>query len=205
MTPTVFAVGPLEENAYLLVDEQAGEAVFVDPGDEGARLVQAVRDAGVPLTQIWLTHAHFDHVGAVAELRRAWPDAVIRMHPADQPLYALAAQSAARWGLEVENPPPVDAPIVEGEPLRVGRYTFDVLHTPGTCTRPRDHPRSRHRARGRLPVRRLGGPHGPAVLGRARARRVAGPHREARRPRRGCCPDTVRRRPSPVSWPAIPS
>ena len=58
-----FIVGPLQENAYLLVDRDSGEAVFVDPGAEGERLVAAVEAANARLTEIWLTHAHFDHVG----------------------------------------------------------------------------------------------------------------------------------------------
>ena len=66
-------VGPLQENCYLLVDEEAGEAVLVDPGDEGARIVRAVRASRARLAAIWLTHAHFDHVGGIAEVHREWP------------------------------------------------------------------------------------------------------------------------------------
>lgn len=131
MKLSTFTVGPLQENAYLLVDEDAGEAVLVDPGAEGERLVAAVAATGARLTQIWLTHAHFDHVGGVAALASAWPDVVIRLHPADEPLYARAAQSAASWGLSVEAPPPAGAPLAEGDVLTVGGYSFDVIHTPG--------------------------------------------------------------------------
>jgi hydroxyacylglutathione hydrolase len=69
---STLTVGPLQENCYLVVDEAAREAVLVDPGEEGARLVGAVRESGATLRAIWLTHAHFDHVGAVAEVLRAW-------------------------------------------------------------------------------------------------------------------------------------
>jgi glyoxylase-like metal-dependent hydrolase (beta-lactamase superfamily II) len=126
-----FIVGPLQENAYLLVDRVSGEAVFVDPGAEGERLVAAVEAANARLTEIWLTHAHFDHVGGVAALCRAWPEAAVRLHPADEPLYLRAAQSAATWGLTVEEPPALGAPLAEGDVLKVGGHEFAVMHTPG--------------------------------------------------------------------------
>ena len=126
-----FCVGALQENAYLLVDAKTGEAVFVDPGDEGERLVAAVEESGATLKEIWLTHAHFDHVGAVAALRRAWPDVKIRLHPADEPIYAIATQSAAKWGLALEAPPPTDLPLAEGDVLTLGDHEFAVIHTPG--------------------------------------------------------------------------
>jgi len=126
-----FSVGALQENAYLLVDEKVGEAVFVDPGAEGERLLSAVEEIGATLKEIWLTHAHFDHVGAVAALRRAWPDVKIRLHPDDEPIYVIAAQSAAKWGLALEPPPPADLPLAEGDLLTVGDLEFSVIHTPG--------------------------------------------------------------------------
>ncbi|HEY0969787.1 MAG TPA: MBL fold metallo-hydrolase [Gemmatimonadales bacterium] len=128
---TTLTVGALQENCYLLVDGNAGEAVVVDPGDEGERIAQAVRESGARLVGVWLTHAHFDHVGGVAAIRREFPDARIHLHPADQPIYERAIQSAAAWGLAVEPPPPVDVPLAEGDVLAVGDHSFDVWHTPG--------------------------------------------------------------------------
>ena len=130
MKVSTLTVGPLQENCYLVVDEVAGEAVLVDPGEEGARLVGAVRESGATLRAVWLTHAHFDHVGAVAEVLRAWP-VPVHLHPADEPLYERAARSAATYGLTLEPPPPADVAIGEGEQLTVGSLVFDVLHVPG--------------------------------------------------------------------------
>ena len=130
MRITSLTVGPLQENCYLVADEASGDAVLVDPGEEGARLIGAVRDAGVRLRAIWLTHAHFDHVGAVAELRRTWP-VPVHLHPADEPLYERAARSAATYGLSLEQPPPADVALGEGDRLSLGELAFDVLHLPG--------------------------------------------------------------------------
>ena len=125
------SVGALQENCYLLVDEGAGEAVLVDPGDEGARLAAAVRASGARLVAIWLTHAHFDHVGGIAAVRREFPGVPIHLHPADQPLYERAEQSAAKWGLSLEAPPPADVALAEGDRVCVGAHEFEVWHTPG--------------------------------------------------------------------------
>lgn len=126
-----FAVGPLQENCYLVVDQAAGEAALVDPGAEGERLVEAVRASGARLVGVWLTHAHFDHVGGVAAVRRAFPDAPIHLHPDDQPLYERATQSAAAWGLDLEPPPPADVALAEGDVLTLGEHAFTVQHAPG--------------------------------------------------------------------------
>jgi len=131
LTVRAFTVGPLQENCYLVVDGAAGEAVLVDPGAEGERLAEAVRASGARLAGVWLTHAHFDHVGGVAALRREFPDAPVNLHPADQPIYERAVQSAAKWGLDVEPPPPVDVALADGEHVSVGGHSFDVWHAPG--------------------------------------------------------------------------
>lgn len=123
-------VGPLEENCWLLADPDSATAILVDPGDEAERLLDAVRARGATLTGIWLTHAHFDHVGAVAAIRRV-VDAPIWLHPLDQPLYERAAVSAARWGLAVEDPPAADHALAEGDIVQLGTYRFAVWHLPG--------------------------------------------------------------------------
>ncbi|MCC6242003.1 MAG: MBL fold metallo-hydrolase [Gemmatimonadaceae bacterium] len=123
-------VGPLEENCWLLIDPVSHDAVLVDPGDEADRLLAAVDAQGTTLREIWLTHAHFDHVGAVAAIRRA-VDVPIRLHPLDLPLYRLATQSAVRFGLHVENPPEPTVALAAGDVLHLGAVEFTVYHVPG--------------------------------------------------------------------------
>ena len=125
-----FTVGPLEENCYLVADEEAGQAVLIDPGDEPDRLVAAIREADLTLEAIWLTHAHMDHVGAIAGVRRSFP-APIHLHPLDRPLYDRASQQGAAYGLRIEQPPPPDAALTHAEVLTVGSLGFSVMHAPG--------------------------------------------------------------------------
>ncbi len=124
------AVGPLQENTYLVVDEDARRAVFIDPGAEPARLLRALDATGAKLEAIWLTHSHMDHVGAIAEIVRQHPVPIF-VHPDGQPVYRGAAEHARYFGLEIEQPPPADATLGEGDTLTVGGTHFRVIHTPG--------------------------------------------------------------------------
>lgn len=126
----VVTVGVLEENCWMVIDEASRDAVLVDPGDEGERILAALDAEGATLKEIWLTHAHFDHLGAVAHILRqhAVP---VRLHPMDRGLYDNAATAAERWGLSVEQPPPPTHELAEGDTLTLGSHTFQVLHTPG--------------------------------------------------------------------------
>jgi hydroxyacylglutathione hydrolase len=128
VTPTT--VGPWRENAYLAVDEATGRAVFIDPGDEGDRLVDVVRRSGATLDAIWLTHAHIDHIGGIAALRRVF-DVPVYLHPSDAPVYAAGESVARSYGMRFDAPPPVDAPLAEGQELRIGESRFGVIHVPG--------------------------------------------------------------------------
>jgi hydroxyacylglutathione hydrolase len=124
-------VGVFEENSYLLTDETSGHAVLIDPGDEGERIVAMVRSTGVTLDAIWLTHAHVDHIGAVAAVRRDF-DVPVLLHPMDLPYYTeLSARAAAMYGLDFEQPDGPDRELSDGEVLSCGELRFTVMHVPG--------------------------------------------------------------------------
>lgn len=131
MKITPFVVGPLRANCYVVADDASREAVLVDPGSDGARLADAIRSAGLTLTAIWLTHAHSDHVGGIADVVHAGFVVPIHLHPLDQPLYDNAAVIGANFGMHLEQPPHPDQALSEGQRLRVGSLEFAVLHTPG--------------------------------------------------------------------------
>jgi hydroxyacylglutathione hydrolase len=123
-------VGPFEENCYLVVDEGARRGVLVDPGDEASRILHMVRESGAELEAIWLTHAHIDHIGAVAAVKREW-DVPVYLHPADAPLYAAGATQASFYGLPFEQPDAPERTFADGDRVRVGGLEFEVLHAPG--------------------------------------------------------------------------
>lgn len=124
-------VGPFQENCWLLQDEAAGDVVLVDPGDEPARILSAVARLGGRLAAIWLTHAHLDHIGAIAGIRRAHPGVPVHLHPADLPVYRYAERSARAYGLPFEQPADPEHALAEGDVLRLGDQAFEVMHLPG--------------------------------------------------------------------------
>lgn len=124
MQVKVLQVGPIGTNCYLLEDEKAHVAAVIDPGDEAGRILQVIKDDGVDVKYILLTHGHYDHTTAVPELHQALPQAEIYIHKADangagSRLFPLAGQIPDLKFYD------------EGNALTLGELTIQVLHTPG--------------------------------------------------------------------------
>jgi hydroxyacylglutathione hydrolase len=126
----VRAVGPFEENTYIVVDEATNRAVLIDPGAEHEEIAAMVRESGATLDAIWLTHAHLDHIGAIAGVRRQWK-VPVHLHPDDLPLYERATDQADVYGVAFEQPENPDVELSDGDVLHVGGLRFEVIHTPG--------------------------------------------------------------------------
>jgi len=104
----------------------------IDPGDEVEELLEAVRDERAVVTQILLTHAHLDHVTGVARAKSVL-NVPIWLHKEDLFLYERAVDQGRMFGIDVEQPPPVDRFYESGQVVRFGDYQVDVLPTPGHC------------------------------------------------------------------------
>lgn len=126
-----FTQGPAQTNAYL-VGESGGTAVVVDPAWDGRQIVQAAEERSWRITNIWLTHAHFDHFGGSAGIDAANPHRVpVALHPDDQPLWRLNG-GASMFGVADFDPgPEPEIPLTHGMTLHVGPHEFEVRHTPG--------------------------------------------------------------------------
>ena len=124
-------VGPLQENCYVIRAEGSDHAVVVDPGDEAARIQATLGEMGVrTVDAILLTHTHFDHVGAVAELARA----------TGAPVYCpeLETQVLADINAYVRFPGfgpfesyDADHTVAGDETLQLAGITFEVTFVPG--------------------------------------------------------------------------
>jgi glyoxylase-like metal-dependent hydrolase (beta-lactamase superfamily II) len=134
-------VTAFQQHTRVLGCEQTRRAICIDPGEDSELIVGALERHGLELQAITLTHAHLDHVGGVAALKRLRPQAEVIIHRADEPLYmALPEQPAwigvprSQWaalGFDFEEPPVVDRYWTDGETYAVGELQFKVLHCPG--------------------------------------------------------------------------
>ena len=121
MNIKLMQVGEIGTNCYLLEDEDTRSAAIIDPGGEARGILGQAKADGVQVKAILLTHSHYDHTGAVRELREALPGVPVYLHPAD----------AAQLGTAVMPPIGETLPYQEGDTVPVGNLTVQVLHTPG--------------------------------------------------------------------------
>lgn len=128
-----FSLGPLQTNAYLLMDAEGKRAVVIDPGMQPARLTKRIAELELQVEAIVLTHAHFDHMGGVEEVREL-AGCPVYLHDLEADWLTDARKNgSARWS-DVTPPlvaQPAEHALEEGQMLELIGLTFRVMHTPG--------------------------------------------------------------------------
>lgn len=125
----MFTVGAIQENAYIVSAPGAKWAVMIDPGAEAERLLEAARADGVEIEAILITHCHFDHIGAVAEVARA----------TGAPVYCPEIERGVLADIPSWTPPgfgpfesyEADETVKGGERLSLAGLDIEVVFTPG--------------------------------------------------------------------------
>lgn len=125
-----FAVGALGCTCTIVADTASGEAIVVDGGAEVAAIVARLERLSVRATHLVHTHAHIDHIGALADLRERTGGRGL-LHPADLPLYAILHEQARWLGEPAPRIVALDGHLTDGDVVRAGAARLDVLHTPG--------------------------------------------------------------------------
>ena len=130
----VLPAGAIQTNAYLLTAPERGEAVLIDaPGEVWADVEPILKKEKCTLTELWLTHGHWDHTQGGAAVVRA-TGAKVRAHREDRNLIEtpeiMERFMCEKLGLE---PVPVDHWVVQGERLTALGCDVEVRHVPGHC------------------------------------------------------------------------
>ena len=126
-----FTLGPVQTNTYLIADPETGEAVVIDPADRGDLIVSYAEKHGWRISNIWLTHAHFDHLaGAGSVADRCAPPPPVALHPADYPLWRFQG-GAPLFGMQIDPGPEPTIDLAHGQTLYLGSNTLIVCHAPG--------------------------------------------------------------------------
>lgn len=130
MIREILRVGMLQCNCTIFGDEQSREAVVVDPGDDIPAIETVLARHGLKVVAIVITHAHIDHIGGAAKLKRS-TGAPVYLNPGDQELAGMMDVQAAWLGIRPPETADIDVAAKDGDKLTAGASGFHVLHTPG--------------------------------------------------------------------------
>jgi glyoxylase-like metal-dependent hydrolase (beta-lactamase superfamily II) len=127
----MFTVGPVQENCYIVRAKGSDRGVMVDPGEESERLIKALAELGIAsLEAILITHTHFDHVGAVAQVAKATQAPVIC--PELETAVLANIMDYVPWpGFGPFESYEADRTVNGGEHLTLAGLEFEVIFTPG--------------------------------------------------------------------------
>ncbi len=126
-------VGMFQTNCYLIGDRESGKAVLIDPGAEGERICVKLRELGLKLSAILVTHAHFDHTMAAWTLKKQCGGEIYLNSEDRNSLLQVIFGFAARFFPEIRpvSPYEVDRSLAQGDQLQFGAICMEVLSTPG--------------------------------------------------------------------------
>jgi len=126
----IIVVGPLQVNCFIVYDEESLDAMVIDPGDDAGKIIRFIEDNKLLVSRIVCTHAHFDHIGAVRELKDK-TGAPVLLNKGDVDIFLRADSQASLWGFQLEQPAKPDIYLSNGDEIAIGKLRFKVLHTPG--------------------------------------------------------------------------
>lgn len=126
----ILPVGVLQCNCSIVGDEQAHEAMVIDPGDQIEEILAILRQENLSLKYIVVTHAHIDHIGGAMKLKAA-TGAPILLNQNDLALMKMLDVQATWVGMRPPGQVQVDESVADGQSLKIGNINSTVIETPG--------------------------------------------------------------------------
>ena len=123
-------LGPLDNNTYLLVDEETRETAVIDVGFDPESVIEEVRRHELAVSLLLNTHAHYDHVAGMRAVQEAC-GGEYHVHPADRPLLEHLSEQGAAFGFPPAEPPARAHDLADRQTITMGEARIEVIHTPG--------------------------------------------------------------------------
>ena len=120
-------VGMIGTNCYLIHDADTKECIIVDPGDNAAFIERGIEGLGVKPVAVLLTHAHYDHIGALPEIKEKY-NIPVYIHEKDVPMLENRMLNMGNIEIRLTED---DAVLKGGEELDLLGRRVQVIHTPG--------------------------------------------------------------------------
>ena len=122
-------VGKMAVFAYLLGDEETGEALVIDPAAETAQICAVAEKNNLTIKSVINTHGHVDHIGGNRDIKKRTGARIIIHHDDAQMLISTPAMYLRMFG--AEQSPPADSTVKDGDIITSGSLSLKVIHTPG--------------------------------------------------------------------------
>ena len=131
MKYAILPVTPFQQNCSFLKCETTDKVAIVDPGGDLDKILEALQQVGGTPEKILVTHAHLDHIGAVAELADKLDLPIEGPHRDDQFWIDMLPQQAQMMGFQPSRPFTPNRWLEDGDTVTVGELTLEVIHCPG--------------------------------------------------------------------------
>jgi glyoxylase-like metal-dependent hydrolase (beta-lactamase superfamily II) len=128
---SIVPVTDYQQNCAIVYDDQTKGAVVIDPGGDVEKIAAAVKDLGVTVEAIWLTHGHLDHAGGAEAAKSNFGVKIVGPHQADKMLIDTIEMTASGYGLSGMFNAKPDRWLTDNDKLWVGDHEFEVRHCPG--------------------------------------------------------------------------